>query len=148
MSGTISGLGQGTYDDITVTQTGCTSIADIDVSLTDPATPTLALTSSSDPTTFASGTDGTIVLATTDLADGSYTVSSTAGNLTMVVVGNVGTISGLGQGTYDDITVTQTGCTSIADIDVTLTDPATPTLALTSSSDPTIRVQVQMVRLY
>ena len=65
-----------------------------------------------------SGTDGTIVLATTDLADGSYTVSSTAGNLTMVVVANEGTISGLGQGTYDDITVTQTGCTSIADIDV------------------------------
>ena len=75
-----------------------------------------------------SGTDGTIVLATTDLADGSYTVSSTAGNLTMVVVANEGTISGLGQGTYDDITVTQTGCTSIADIDVSLTDPATATI--------------------
>jgi gliding motility-associated-like protein/uncharacterized repeat protein (TIGR01451 family) len=44
----------------------------------------------------------------------------------MVVVGNVGTISGLGQGTYDDITVTQTGCTSVADIDVTLSDPPIP----------------------
>ena len=69
--GTISGLGQGVYNDITITQNGCTSTADIDVTLTDPVTPTLALTSSSDPTT-CSGTDGTIVMATTGLADGTY----------------------------------------------------------------------------
>ena len=42
---------------------------------------------------------------------------------TMVVVGNVGTISGLSAGTYNDIAITITGCTSVADIDVVLADP-------------------------
>ena len=139
--GTISGLSAGTYNDITVTNTNCTSIADIDVVLSDPALPVLALTSSTGPTT-CSGADGSIVLGTTNLADGSYTVdymdaTPATQTATMVVVGNVGTISGLSAGTYNDITVTNTNCTSIADIDVVLSDPALPILALTSSAGPT-----------
>jgi surface protein len=134
--GTISGLSQGVYNDITVTQSGCTSTADIDVTLSDPATPTLSLSSTSNPTN-CSASDGSIILATTELADNTYSVSSTAGALTMVVLSDVGTISGLSQGVYNDITVTQSGCTSTADIDVTLSDPATPTLSLSSTSNPT-----------
>ena len=139
--GTISGLSAGTYNDITITITGCTSVANIDVVLTDPLVPVLALTSSSNPTT-CSGTDGSIVLGTTNLADGSYTVdymdaTPAAQTATMVVVGNVGTISGLSAGTYNDIAITITGCTSVADIDVVLADPLVPVLALTSSSSPT-----------
>ena len=138
--GTISGLSAGTYNDITVTNTNCTSIADIDVVLSDPLLPVLALTSSSNPTT-CSGTDGSIVLGTTNLVDGSYTIdymdaTPAAQTATMVVVGNVGTISGLSAGTYNDITVTNTGCTSV-DIDVVLSDPLVPVLALTSSTGPT-----------
>ena len=53
---------------------------------------------------------------------------------TMVVVGNVGTISGLSAGTYNDISITITGCTSVADIDVVLSPPGVPTLSLTSST--------------
>jgi surface protein len=134
--GTISGLSQGVYNDITIIQSGCTSTTDIDVTLSDPATPTLSLSNTSNPTT-CSATDGSIVLATTELADNTYSVSSTAGPLTMVVESDVGTISGLSQGVYNDITITQSGCTSTADIDVTLSDPATPTLSLSSTSNPT-----------
>jgi surface protein len=134
--GTISGLSQGVYNDITIIQSGCTSTTDIDVTLSDPATPTLSLSSSSDPNT-CSGTDGSIVLATTELADNTYSVSSTAGALTMVVLSDVGTISGLSQGVYNDITIIQSGCTSTTDIDVTLSDPATPTLSLSNTSNPT-----------
>jgi hypothetical protein len=133
--GTISGLSQGVYNDITITQSGCTSTADIDVTLSDPATPTLSLSSTSNPTN-CSASDGSIILSTTELADNTYSVSSTAGALTMVVLSDVGTISGLSQGVYNDITVTQSGCTSTADIDVTLSDPATPTLSLSNTSDP------------
>ncbi|MET2986688.1 immunoglobulin domain-containing protein, partial [Aureibaculum conchae] len=130
--------GPGTYyAEARIIINGCTSSTRTAIVLTEDTLPTLALTSSTDPTVCA-GTDGTIVLATTGLADGSYSVSSTAGALTMVVASDVGTISGLAQGTYNDITITQAGCSSVADIDVTLTDPVTPTLALTSSTDPTV----------
>jgi|GEM_PF-5636568 len=139
--GTISGLSSGTYNDITVSNAGCTSVADIDVTLTDPATPTLTLSTNTDPTTCL-GADGTIVIATTDLADATYVVNyvdaaASSQTTNMVVVGNVGTISGLSSGTYNDITVSNAGCTSVADIDVTLTDPATPTLTLSTNTDPT-----------
>ena len=134
--GTISNLPAGDYNDITITELGCTSVANIDVTLTDPAIPTLAITSSTDPTTCL-GTDGSIVLATTDLSDGSYTVAYAGGTLPMVVSSNQGTISNLPAGDYNAITITELGCTSVEVINITLTDPAIPTLAITSSTDPT-----------
>ena len=52
----------------------CDLALSVSTTVTVNALPTLAITSSTDPTT-CSGTDGSIVLATTELADGSYTVA-------------------------------------------------------------------------
>ncbi|WP_205728947.1 hypothetical protein, partial [Flagellimonas onchidii] len=47
--------------------------------------------------------------------------------------GNSATISGLVAGSYDNLRVTVSGCTSLEDPNVTLTDPVVPTADLTSS---------------
>ena len=131
----ISSLPEGSYSDFEVELNGCTSnLLAGSIVISEPATPTLTLSTNTDPTTCL-GADGTIVIATTDLADATYVVNyvdaaASSQTTNMVVVGNVGTISGLSSGTYNDITVSNAGCTSVADIDVTLTDPATPTLVL------------------
>ncbi len=139
--GTISGLASGTYNNITVTNVGCTSVEDVDVQLTDPPLPTLVLSANTGPTT-CSGIDGSITLTTSNLPDGSYTVAyedgtGTPQTTTMVVSGNSGVISNLPAGDYNNITVTHLNCTSIDDVDVQLTDPPLPVLAINASSDPT-----------
>jgi hypothetical protein len=69
----VDNLDAGTYANITVTLAACTSVEDIDITLSDPTTPTIALESSDGPNT-CSGTDGEIVLS--GLANStSYTVS-------------------------------------------------------------------------
>ncbi len=140
-SATISGLGAGVYNDITITVSGCTSTDNIDVTLSDPTTPTITLNSSSNPST-CSGTDGSITLDFTGVADGSYTLNYVDGALAaqtftgVSVSSGSATISGLGAGVYNDITITVSGCTSTDNIDVTLSDPTTPTISLNSSSNP------------
>jgi len=139
--GTISGLLAGTYNNITVTNLGCISLEDVDVVLTDPLPPTLAINSSIGPGT-CSGNNGSISLITSNLPDGSYTINyeditATPQTATMVVVGNVGVISGLTAGTYNNITVTNNNCTSVENIDIVITDPPLPTLAINSTTNPT-----------
>ncbi len=140
--GMISGLQAGTYNNMTVTNIGCISLEDIDVVLTDPLLPILALNTSSNPTTCL-GNDGSIILSTTNLPNGSYTinyedVTMTSQTTTMVVVGNIGTISGLLAGTYNNISVTNNNCTSLEDVDVLITDPPLPILTINTASNPTI----------
>ena len=139
--GTISGLSAGTYNDITVTNFGCISLEDVDAVLTDPLLPTLALNSSNNPTTCL-GSDGSIILSTTNLPNGNYTINyidatATSQTATMVVVGNVGTISGLSSGTYNNIMVTNNNCTSLEDVDVLINDPPLPILTLATTTNPT-----------
>lgn len=139
--GTISGLSAGTYNNITVTNIGCISLEDIDVVLTEPLSPTLALNSISNPTTCL-GNDGSIILSTTNLPNGSYTLNyedatATPQTVTMVVVGNIGTISGLLAGTYNNITVANNNCTSLEDVDVLIADPPLPILAINTVANPT-----------
>ena len=140
--GVISGLSEGTYNNITVTFISCTSLEDIDVVLTDPLPSILAIISTSNPT-FCEGTDGSITLSTANLPDGSYTINyenatATPQTETIVVVGNVGVISGLSEGTYNNITVTFISCTSAEDIDVVLIDPQPAIIAIISTSNPTM----------
>ena len=139
--GTISGLFAGTYNNITVTNLGCTSPENVDVVLIDPSPPILTINSSISPST-CSGNNGSISLLTSNLSDGSYTIdyldaTATPQTETMVVVGNVGVISGISAGAYNDITVINNNCTSLEDIDIVITDPPLPTLAINSSTNPT-----------
>ena len=137
---TINGLSAGTYNDITITVSSCTSTDDIDITLTDPAIPTIAINGFTDPTTCG-GNDGQIVLDFTNVPDGAHTLDyfDGAANQTfnVNVVGGQTTINGLSAGTYNDITITVSSCTSTDDIDITLTDPAIPTIAINGFTDPT-----------
>src|SRR5690606_32948496 len=106
-------------------------------------TPTVALDASSDPTTCG-GNDGSITLLFTNVPAGNHTISYVDGannaqafNNVAVNLAGEATIANLSAGTYNDIAITVNGCTSTEDVDVTLSDPATPTVALDASSDPT-----------
>lgn len=117
----------------------CTTVlVEFNVSATVPA---LALgTPVTDPTT-CTGSDGVITLDTSNIIDGSYTVNYTdeLGNLqttSMTVASDVGTLSGLAVGTYDNIKLEYGGCTTTSNIDVTLAGPPLPDATLTVS-DPT-----------
>ncbi|AWX44927.1 hypothetical protein HME9304_01933 [Flagellimonas maritima] len=142
-SATLTGLSAGTYEDIRITVSGCASAADgPDVTLSDPETPTVSVTASSDPTTCG-GSDGSIALQFTDVPPGNYTITYFDGAadqdiLNVPVAADSATLTGLSAGTYEDIRITVSGCASAADgPDVTLSDPETPTVSVTASSDPT-----------
>ena len=118
---TITNLGAGVYNDITIAVSGCTSTDDIDVTLNDPATPTISLGAQTNPTACGA-TDGTIPLTFTNVPNGSYTLNyvdgmSNAQTFTGVTVtSGVATITNLGAGVYNDITIAVSGCTSTDDM--------------------------------
>ncbi|WP_205728946.1 hypothetical protein, partial [Flagellimonas onchidii] len=129
-SATISGLVAGSYDNLRVTVSGCTSLEDPNVTLTDPVVPTISVAATSDPSTCG-GSDGSITLTFTDVPDGNHDIVHDGGTFNAVpVAGNSATISGLVAGSYDNLRVTVSGCTSLEDPNVTLTDPVVPTADL------------------
>ncbi|MGB0896784.1 MAG: T9SS type B sorting domain-containing protein [Flavobacteriaceae bacterium] len=138
--GVITGLSAGTYNNITVTFLSCTSVEDIDVVLVDPLPAILAIIASANPTT-CDGTDGSITLSTANLPDGTYTInyedeSGAPQTESIVVAGDIGIISGLSEGEFNNITVTYLSCTSVEDIDVELIDPIPAIIAVISVVNP------------
>jgi gliding motility-associated-like protein len=124
----------GTYNNLSITVSECTSSEDPDVTLSDPDAPTIAITSSSDPASC--GGNGTISLSFTDVPDGNYDIAYDGGTFVAVAVsGNTATVN-TAAGTYNNLSITVSGCTSSEDPDVTLSDPDAPTIAITSISDP------------
>ena len=117
------------------------------MTLNDPATPTISLGAQTNPTACGA-TDGTIPLTFTNVPNGSYTLNyvdgmSNAQTFTGVTVtSGVATITNLGAGVYNDITIAVSGCTSTDDIDATLTDPTAPTIP---TVDPLITNNAQPV---
>ncbi|SNR42225.1 hypothetical protein SAMN06265371_102483, partial [Lutibacter agarilyticus] len=95
------------------------------------SSPTISLTSSNNPTTCG-GTDGSIVLSLTNVSDGNYSInyedaSSTSQIFTNISVsGGSTTINGLSEGTYNNIAITVSGCTSLDDVDIVLVSPGAP----------------------
>jgi len=139
--GTISGLLAGTYNNITVTNINCISLEDVDIIIIDPPLPVLAINTTSNPT-ICDGTDGTIILTTANLPNGTYTISyedatATTQTTTIVVIGNVGTITGLLEGVYDNMVITHNNCTSIDNIDIVLSDPLPSIIAIITTNNPT-----------
>ena len=128
---TITGLSQGTYNNLTITVANCTSIEDVDIVLVGINFPTLAATGNN-PTTCG-GTEGSIDFTFTDAIDGPATINyeDELGNpqtMTGTIVSNMMTIGGLTQGTYNNLSITIFGCTSMQDVDLILSDPTLPTL--------------------
>jgi hypothetical protein len=134
---TLSGLPDGTYSNFSITSSGCTSSAATSRTLTDPNPPTLTAGTATNPTTCLSS-DGTIPF-TTSLTNGSYSISYTgSGSPQTVMVSNGAfTLTGLPDGTYSGFSVTSGGCTGIANVTKTLTDPNPPTLTAGTATNPT-----------
>jgi hypothetical protein len=145
---TITGLGDGAYDNIVVTLAGCASTPAYPTSgfiqLNDPAAPVVSGYSSVNPTT-CSTVDGSITL-TGLLASTAYNVTydknaSTvnAGSLTTDGSGNL-IIPNLGDGNYDNIYVTLSGCNSVpvpSSGVIALIPPASPVISSATPTNPT-----------
>ncbi|AYQ30946.1 choice-of-anchor D domain-containing protein [Runella sp. SP2] len=136
---TLSNLTQGTYSEFSITNTGCTATDNSVKTLNDPATPTIAAGTPTNPSTCA-GSNGSIPFVTTNLNDGSYTLNykkgTTALSTTINVASNAFTLSNLAQGTYSEFSITNTGCTATDNAAKTLNDPATPTIAAGTPTNP------------
>ncbi|MDF2435654.1 MAG: hypothetical protein K0Q95_30 [Bacteroidota bacterium] len=136
----ISGLGQGSYSAITVELTACSTTSAGPFVLFDPNTPVFTV-STTNPTTCG-GTDGTIsltgLIASTSYnvtySNGATTVGPTA--LTTNASGGI-TITGLGQGSYSNVTVELTGCSTNNAGPFILSDPNAPVFTVTSANPTT-----------
>jgi hypothetical protein len=145
---TITGLGDGAYDNIVVTLAGCASTPAYPTSgfiqLNDPSAPVVSGYSSVNPTTCSTA-DGSITL-TGLLASTAYNVTydknaSTvnAGSLTTDGSGNL-IIPNLGDGYYDNIYVTLSGCNSLpvpSSGVIALIPPASPVISSATPTNPT-----------
>ncbi|RYY88664.1 MAG: PKD domain-containing protein, partial [Chitinophagaceae bacterium] len=117
--------------------TGCESNK-TNINVTINASPVITSVIPTNPSACATNTGS---LAINGLANGTYSVSYTKNGGAPVVStrsssGGVITITNLGAGTYDNITVTIAGCPSNSIGPITLSDPnppATPTAALTAT---------------
>ncbi|MEP4831561.1 MAG: Ig-like domain-containing protein, partial [Cyclobacteriaceae bacterium] len=132
----ITNLGAGAYTNITAENSGCTTSPVLSATLSDPAIPTIAEGTHSNPTT-CSGTDGLIQLTGLNASTAyavSYTVGgSTTSNTLSSNASGVIEITGLGAGNYTNVTATLTNCESNA-LSITLTDPASPGFSLGNTS--------------
>ena len=136
---TITGLNAGSYTNVIVTLNNCSTTDPGAFNLTDPAAPSFTITST-DPSTCGN-TDGSLILSGLNNAtnyDITYNDNSiTTGPTTMLSNGSgIITITGLDAGTYDQIIVSLTGCSTTDPSSYVLTDPSAPTFSVTGN-DPT-----------
>ncbi|MFK7932452.1 MAG: hypothetical protein AB8G22_03025, partial [Saprospiraceae bacterium] len=130
-------VGVGTYYLFETTPIGCVSTSD-ELVYTISGRPTLSA-ASSNPTTCG-GNDGSITLTLTNVPDGTYTINYMDDALSAQTFTNIAvasgsaTISGLSEGTYNDLSITVNGCTSTEDIDFTLMDAVSAPIATTSTT--------------
>jgi gliding motility-associated-like protein len=134
----VAGLGMGVYSEVHVIKGGCQS-PNVSATLVDPASPTMAFSDLSHPTT-CEGINGSIEL-TGLLATTEYTISYTGAKSvsTKATSNDTGTIvvNGLSSQPYTDISVSYLNCASNVILGpVTLTDPAPPEIALGGSTKP------------
>jgi len=121
----------GSYNNLELTIGICTSDEDIDVTINEPAKPVLSLLSANDP--VSCGSEGSIVLGSNNVPDGTYVVSYDGGFFNNVVFSNGQATIEAEAGNYDNLNITINGCTSEEDLDVQLSDPGTPFIAIGSN---------------
>ncbi|MFH6981797.1 Ig-like domain-containing protein, partial [Marinoscillum luteum] len=120
---------------------GAESSERLEVTVTVNATPTITLDNINDPET-CSGTDGSFILSFTNVPDGAYTLTYRDESArdqvfdNVSVVSNSATINNVGAGVYSDITITVNGCTSVEDVDITLSDPSPETISIGTTNNP------------
>ena len=133
VNGGLQGLSPTNYT-ITVTNPqGCTNTANF-VIVAAPLVPTIAATKI-DP--VLCGGMGTINLTTTNVPNGSYTISYVQNGVTktfnnVFIASNSAAINNVLAGTYSDLTITANTCVSSLGQSVSLFDPLPPTLTITN----------------
>jgi len=141
---TLSGLLSGGYNNFSVTNNGCTGTANSPKSLNDPAAPVLTLGTINNPTA-CNLSDGSIAFTTTNIADGTYSLTynatgtgATVGPKSVTISSNAFTLTGLGDGTYSNFSITNgSGCTGSLATPITLVDLALPVLSVGTAINPT-----------
>ncbi|GAA4453608.1 hypothetical protein GCM10023189_18920 [Nibrella saemangeumensis] len=119
---------------ITVTATSGPSSATASTQVVVKPSPTLTAGVKTNPTTCG-GSDGSIAFTTTNVPNGSYTLTYTgAGSPRQITVSsNTFSLTGLSAGTYINFSITYNGCTGSLATPITLTNPNAPGLTLSSS---------------
>ncbi|MEQ9423635.1 MAG: putative Ig domain-containing protein [Cyclobacteriaceae bacterium] len=106
-----------------------------DITVTVKAVPTISVTSTTNPTSCSG--NGSIELGFTNVPDGTYTITYATGSFTGVTISSNSATIVAPAGNYNDLEITINGCTSTNDPDAALTDPVAPTIAHSSSNNPT-----------
>ncbi|GAP45267.1 protein containing SprB repeat, partial [Lentimicrobium saccharophilum] len=122
----------GIYEDLSITVGLCTSTEDVDITLTAPDAPTLAAVGI-DP--LNCGEDGSIEFTFTNVPDGTYDIVYATGTFTGVTVAAGTAVVTAPAGIYDDLSITVGLCTSVDDVDVTITAPVGATITDVAFTD-------------
>ena len=126
VSGTFSGLAEGSYTVTIVDDNGCTE--DVPVTITEPTELTGAITAQTNVDCNGNATGSVTVAADAGTGTASY-LYSIDGGATQVS----GTFSGLAEGAYTVTIVDDNGCTE--DVPVTITEPTDLTGAITAQTN-------------
>jgi len=124
----------GTYTVVVTDDNDCTSSCDAVVTVI----PRPELSAIGNNPSTCGGDDGSMELTLTDVPDGTYTinymdVTLAAQTFLVSVSGGMATITGLTAGTYNDLTITVSGCASSGDVDIVLDDPNAPPAPVTTA---------------
>ncbi|MCA0232113.1 MAG: BspA family leucine-rich repeat surface protein [Bacteroidetes bacterium] len=137
---TLGGLTQGSYSEFSITNAGCTGSDATVKSLSDPLAPTITAGTTTNPSTCG-GNNGSIAFTSSNLANGNYTLNYKKGTTSLTasieITANGFTLSGLTQSSYSEFSITNAGCTGSDATVKTLSDPAAPTIAAGTATNPT-----------
>jgi trimeric autotransporter adhesin len=146
----LTGLKAGAYSNFSVTANGCTGTDATSKTVANPVIPTLTAGTVTNPTTC--GGNGSIAFTSTNLPNGTYSLSftatgavATASPQNITVSGNAFSLTGLKAGAYSNFSVTVSGCTGTVATSRTLTDPAAPTLTVGTA---TIAVRLRVYNVF
>ena len=127
VSGTFSGLAEGSYTVTILDDNGCTE--DVPVTITEPTELTGAITAQTNVDCNGNSTGEVTVAADVGSGTAPYLYSIDGGVTTQVS----GTFSGLAEGSYTVTIVDDNGCTE--DVPVTITEPTELTGAITAQTN-------------
>jgi|GEM_PF-497065 len=127
---------------VNATPTGCSATAmSGSATVAVVSAPTLAFSSSVNPTACG-GSNGSIVFSTTNVSNGTYSVSftstATLGPQNVTVASNSFTLTNLSVGTYNNFTLTANGCTATDVTARTISNPPAPTIVSGSVTNATL----------
>ncbi|MER0439648.1 Calx-beta domain-containing protein, partial [Emticicia sp. W12TSBA100-4] len=130
----LTGLSVGDYNNFSITVSGnavSTGVLSPAKTVANPSPPTLVAGTAVNSTTCTG--DGSIPFNSTNLPDGTYSLSFTATGVgattspkNVTVEGNAFTLSGLKAGTYSNFSVTRNGCTATLVTSRIISDPPAP----------------------